>query len=57
PMIFISAAIGTGGSIVGLILSYIWDVPSGATIVSLLTLIFFISLWLSPKRRHCRCEE
>jgi len=57
PMILISAAIGTGGSVVGLVLSYIWDVPSGATIVSLLTLIFFICLWWSPKRRHCRCEE
>lgn len=45
PMIFISAAIGTGGSIAGLILSYIWDIPSGATIVSVPTLIFFTSLW------------
>lgn len=57
PMIFISAAIGTGGSIAGLIFSYIWDIPSGATIVSVLTLIFFISLWWSPKRRRCRCKE
>ncbi|NOZ25921.1 MAG: metal ABC transporter permease [Nitrospirae bacterium] len=57
PMILVSAAIGTGGSLVGLILSYIWDVPSGATIVSLLTLVFFVCLWWSPKRRRCRCDE
>ena len=57
PMIFISAAIGAGGSIAGLLLSYIWDVPSGATIVSVLTLIFLLCLWLSPKRRRCKCVE
>ncbi|HEB75164.1 MAG TPA: metal ABC transporter permease [Nitrospirae bacterium] len=57
PMVFVSAAIGTGGSVAGLILSYVWDVPSGATIVSLLTLIFFVSLWWSPKRRRCSCKE
>ena len=57
PMIFISAAIGAGGSVAGLLLSYIWDVPSGATIVSVLTLIFLLCLWLSPKRRRCKCVE
>ncbi len=55
PMIFISAAIGAAGSTAGLLLSYVWDVPSGATIVSVLTLIFLLCLWLSPKRRHCKC--
>ena len=56
-MIFISAAIGAGGSMAGLLLSYIWDVPSGATIVSVLTLIFLLCLWASPKRRRCKCVE
>ncbi len=55
PMIFISAAIGASGSTAGLILSYIWDVPSGATIVSVLTFIFLLCLWLSPRRRRCKC--
>ena len=57
PMIVISAAIGAGGSVAGLLLSYIWDVPSGATIVSVLTLIFLLCLWVSPKRRRCKCVE
>jgi len=56
PMIFISAAIGAAGSTAGLFLSYVWDVPSGATIVSVLTLIFLLCLWASPKRRHCKCD-
>ncbi len=56
PMIFISAAIGAAGSTAGLFLSYLWDVPSGATIVSVLTLIFLLCLVVSPKRRHCKCE-
>ena len=36
---------------VGLVLSYHFDVPSGATIVLVATALFFLCLLFSPKRR------
>lgn len=47
-----SAAIGVFASWAGVILSYAFDLPSGATIVLILAAIFFLSVLLSPKRRQ-----
>ncbi len=50
-MIGYSASIGVVSSVVGLYFSYIFDVPSGSTIVAVVTLIFVVSFIFSPKRR------
>jgi ABC-type Mn2+/Zn2+ transport system permease subunit len=52
-----SAVIGVGASWSGVFLSYAFDLPSGATIVLLLTGVFLLSVWLSPKRRRERGTE
>ena len=46
-----SAAIGVFASWAGVLVSYWFDLPSGATIVLLLTVVFFISALCSPKNR------
>ncbi len=46
-----SAMIGVLASWAGVLLSYLFDLPSGATIVLLLTFIFLISVLFSPKNR------
>lgn len=51
-MIITSAAIGVFSSWAGVLLSYRFDIPSGATIVLLATAIFFLSVLFSPKRRR-----
>jgi ABC-type Mn2+/Zn2+ transport system permease subunit len=45
-----SATIGISTSVAGVLISAIWDVPSGPAIVLLATSLFFISLFFSPKR-------
>lgn len=45
-----SLMIGIGCSVIGVLLSALWDIPSGPAIVLLSTLLFFISIVLSPKR-------
>ena len=45
-----SAAIGILTSVAGVIISALWDVPSGPAIVLLATTIFFVAVFLSPKR-------
>jgi ABC-type Mn2+/Zn2+ transport system permease subunit len=45
-----SVIIGTTCSVAGVLLSAVWDIPSGPAIVLLSTLIFFLSVLLSPKR-------
>ena len=45
-----SMAIGTICAIGGVMLSYLWDVPTGPAIVLLTTVIFFLSVLFSPKR-------
>ncbi len=50
-MMWGSAAIGVFSSWGGMILSYRFDLPSGATIVLLLTAVFSLSVLFSPKRR------
>ncbi|MHB8765750.1 MAG: metal ABC transporter permease [Deferrisomatales bacterium] len=47
----LSVLFGNLSCFVGLVLSYWFDVPSGATIVLTATALFFTCLWLSPKRR------
>jgi len=47
-----SAAIGVLASWAGVLFSYWFDLPSGATIVLLLTAIFLISVFCSPKNRQ-----
>jgi ABC-type Mn2+/Zn2+ transport system permease subunit len=42
--------IGMACSVAGVLLSAFWDIPSGPAIVLLSTLLFFISIVLSPKR-------
>jgi ABC-type Mn2+/Zn2+ transport system permease subunit len=50
-MIFLSASFGALASFIGLIISYIYDLPTGATIVLSVVVIFMISFVISPKRR------
>jgi ABC-type Mn2+/Zn2+ transport system permease subunit len=45
-----SAVIGTMTSVAGVVMSALWDVPSGPAIVLLATSLFFISVFFSPKR-------
>jgi ABC-type Mn2+/Zn2+ transport system permease subunit len=52
PMMLISASLGALSGILGLLLSYWFDLPSGATIVLVATALFLLSLTFSPKRRH-----
>jgi len=49
-MMLLSILIGVASSVGGLLLSYELDTASGATIVLLSTLIFFVSALLSPRR-------
>lgn len=48
----IAIASGVSASISGLILSYVFDVPAGASIVIMATVIFTLSYIFSPKRRR-----
>jgi len=45
-----SVVIGITTSVAGVMISALWDVPSGPAIVLLATTIFFVSVLLSPKR-------
>ena len=45
-----SAVIGISTSVAGVLISALWDIPSGPAIVLLATSIFFISVFFSPKR-------
>lgn len=53
-MIILSAIFGVFSAVFGLFFSYILDLPSGSTIVILITLIFVISFLASPKRRSAK---
>jgi manganese/iron transport system permease protein len=50
-MIALSASIGTACSVLGLYLSYYLNAASGATIVLLVTLVFFAAMALGRRRR------
>ncbi len=45
-----SVGIGGGVSMVGLLLSYLWNIPPGATIVIMATILFFV-VWLTKNKR------
>ena len=45
-----SLIIGITCSVSGVLLSALWDVPSGPAIVLLSTVVFFVSIMISPKR-------
>lgn len=49
-MIFLAAAIGASGSIIGLYFSFTYNLASGATIVLATTVLFFIAFLFSPKQ-------
>lgn len=51
-MMIYSIIIGVFSSWTGVMLSYWFDLPSGSTIVLLATLIFFLAVLTSPKRRQ-----
>ena len=53
----ISAGSGIGACVSGLILSYIFDLPSGASVVLMATSIFAAAYIFSPKRRRLRIKE
>ena len=53
----ISIASGIGACVSGLILSYIFDLPSGASVVLMATTIFAIAYILSPKRRSAKPKK
>lgn len=45
-----SASIGVSTSVAGVLISALWDVPSGPAIVLLATTLFFLAILVSPKR-------
>lgn len=51
-MALLSVGIGVGVSVVGLILSFYLDIPSGSMIVLILGLLFFLSLFFRKINRH-----
>lgn len=53
----ISAASGIGACMSGLILSYVFDLPSGAAVVLMATTIFAAAYLLSPKRRSVKLKK
>lgn len=53
----ISAASGVGACVSGLVVSYIFDLPSGASVVLMATAIFAVSYIFSPKRGLTRITK
>jgi manganese/iron transport system permease protein len=53
----ISLVSGTGACFLGLMVSYIFDLPSGASVVLMATTIFAAAYIFSPKRRTARSQE
>ena len=56
-MIIVSVAVGLTASWGGVLLSYWLDLPSGAMIVLLASILFFLSVLLSPKNRAARARH
>lgn len=50
-MLLRSALFGVGSAVAGVFLSYLFDLPSGATIVLIAAALFFLSVLVSPKRQ------
>jgi manganese/iron transport system permease protein len=53
----ISAASGIGACVSGLLVSYIFDLPSGASVVLMATAIFAAAYIFSPKRRLVKLKK
>ncbi|MFX0065835.1 MAG: metal ABC transporter permease [Candidatus Hermodarchaeota archaeon] len=53
-LLVLAAAFGVFGSVFGLVFSYLLDVPSGSTIVTVVTAVFILSFIFSPKRRQAK---
>jgi manganese/iron transport system permease protein len=53
----ISAAAGIGACLSGLVVSYIFDLPSGASVVLMATAIFTAAYFFSPKRRTIKLKK
>ena len=53
-LLILSGIFGVFSMILGLYLSVTFDLPSGSTIVTAITTIFFVSFILSPKRRFAK---
>ncbi|WP_447978783.1 metal ABC transporter permease [Candidatus Nitrospira bockiana] len=49
-MTLYAVVIGTSCAVLGVLISYAWDVPTGPAIVLLATVVFFVSVLVSPKR-------
>jgi ABC-type Mn2+/Zn2+ transport system permease subunit len=47
-----SILIGISTSVTGVVISAVWDIPSGPAIVLLATSIFFLAILFSPKRQQ-----
>ncbi|MHA1200642.1 MAG: metal ABC transporter permease, partial [Candidatus Heimdallarchaeaceae archaeon] len=50
-MLLLSSLFGVLSGFLGVFFSYLWNFPSGSTIVGIATIIFIISFIASPKRR------
>jgi ABC-type Mn2+/Zn2+ transport system permease subunit len=53
-MTIYSLAIGIASAVLGVIVSAIWDIPTGPAIVLLATVVFIASVLFSPKRQTVR---
>lgn len=49
-MMLLAIAIGSGSSLVGLYLSFFWDLPSGPAIVLVASVVFVVTLLINPRR-------
>jgi manganese/iron transport system permease protein len=47
----LAAGFGVGSCWLGLLVSYLFNLPSGATIVIICSLVFAVAAALSPKRK------
>lgn len=54
---WISVASGVLACALGLIASYVLDIPSGASVILMATLLFALAFVFSPKRRSIRFDE
>lgn len=53
----VSAVSGVGACVSGLVVSYIFDLPSGASVVIMSTSIFAVAYVFSPKRRTIKLKQ
>lgn len=53
----ISTAAGIGACVSGLVVSYLLDIPSGASVVLMATTIFAAAYFFSPKRRSLKLKK